>query len=244
MFLAVLGVGWWTYRSRWIALSAVFSFLLGLAWALSYDSSDSFLTLMPGWVIMAFWVGLGLEVVLVSLTRTRVRWQIWAMLLIVLIAGVPLLLHWPTQDLHQDRQAEDFLDHVLFTVDPDALVITVGDRATFSLWYARYGLQRRPDVIPLSRDLWDLPFYRRTVAHNHADLVQGTEQLSWENLVQSALVERPVYIVSASGPITDPSLVGQATDGDYNWRAINAPRATESGPASWTILQVQSAAEN
>lgn len=244
MSLALLGVGWWIRRSRWIALSALFSFFLGLAWALGYDSSDSFLTLTPGWVLLAFWVGLGLTVVLAWLAQARAGWLSWAMLLIVVIAGVPLFFHWPAQDIHQDRRAEGFLDHVLLAIDPDALVITVGDRATFSLWYARYGLQRRPDVIPLNRDLWDLPFYRRTVALSHPALGAGTEQLSWHDLVRSALAQRPVYVVSADGTIPGTSLFGKVGDGSYNWIATdaNAPRSIGPEFASWALWQLSSVA--
>ena len=197
--LALAGLGL-AFRSKpWLAAGAVASLLLGLIWAIGYDTSDSLLTLLPGWVIVALGAGLGLA----ALVRWLVAFRDWgpglAAALCMVVAVTPLALHWPTQDVHRDRQAEDFLAAIMETVDPEALVVTAGDRATFALWYGRYGLEQRLDVVPVSRDLWSLTSYRETVAATHPQLAGPQPPASFAALVQLAAGRRPVYLAQA-GP--------------------------------------------
>lgn len=192
--LALAGLALAIQRQAALALSAVLSLCLGLVWAIGYDTSDSALSLLPGWVLVAVFAGLGLSGLAAWLARRGRGMQFVTGLLCLAIALIPLARNWTPQDIHADRQAEDFLASVLQTVQPDALVITAGDRATFSLWYARYGLERRPDIIVVSRDLWQLASYRATVSKNHPPLAGRQPPADLATLVELALAERTVYL--------------------------------------------------
>jgi hypothetical protein len=83
------------------------------------------------------------------------------------------------------------------------VVLTAGDQATFALWYGRYGLGLRPDVIPIGRDLWALPSYRATVASQHPDLVGPAPPADWLDLLQAAGQQRPLFLAQAG--LADPA---------------------------------------
>ena len=138
---------------------------------------------------------------------------------------VPLVRYWPAQDLSHDRQAEDFIAAVLAAAEPEALVVTVGDRATFSLWYGRYGLGQRPDLAPISRDLWALDSYRRTVGHTHPELAGPQPPADWPTFLATAAAGHPVYLAQApdSGPPPGLAELGLPPNAPYVLSASIAP---------------------
>ena len=71
--LALAGLAWLWQSDRLIALGMLVSLALGLCWAIGYDTTDSLLTLLPGWVMIALWIGLGMVWLLNLLLRTGKR---------------------------------------------------------------------------------------------------------------------------------------------------------------------------
>lgn len=195
---ALLGLATLLQRNRWLAMALSSSLLLGLAWAIGYNTSDSLLTLLPGWVILALAVGVGTAVVIDHLAGVDLRLGLAAAWASMLLVTAPAVVRWPEQDLRHDHAAEQFYSQVLESVLPGAVVFTAGDRATFALWYGHYGLGLRPDVALVSRDLWALESYRTTVATHHPDLAGQSPPVDWIDLVQKASRERPLYLVQAS----------------------------------------------
>ena len=202
--LALAGLAWLWQADRSIALGMLASLVLGLVWAAGYDTSDSLLTLLPGWVMIGVWIGLGMAWLIAWLRRIGGRAALSAGLVGLAFLAVPLSINWTSHDLSNDRQAEDFVAGVFDAVEPDALLVTVGDRATFSVWYARYGLARRPDIIPVSRDLWALESYRETVATMHPALAGEPLPSELDALVATSLqLRRPVYLVQVGAVPVD-----------------------------------------
>ncbi len=199
---ALLGLATLFQRKRGLAVALSTSLLLGLAWAVGYDTSDSLLSLLPGWVILALTLGVGLATALDWLAGWNRRVAVAVALLSIALAAAPLALHWQGQNLHGDQAAEQFYSQVLQHAPADAVVLTSGDRATFALWYGRYGLGLRPDVTPVSRDLWSLPSYRATVASQHPDLAGPAPPSDWLNLLRAAGQQRPLYLAQAG--LADP----------------------------------------
>ena len=131
--LALAGLAWLWQADRFVALGMLVSLALGLCWAIGYDTTDSLLTLLPGWVMISLWIGLGMVWLLNLLQRIGRRAALATGLVGLALLAVPLTLNWTALDLSKDREAEDFLDAVLQAAEPDAMVLTVGDRATFAL---------------------------------------------------------------------------------------------------------------
>ncbi len=185
-------------RNRALAMALISSLLFGLIWAVGYNTSDSLFALLPGWVILAMAIGAGLAALLDGLAGWRPDVAVAAAILSVALAVAPLAMHWPQQNLRSDLAAEQFYSQVLQRVAPDAVVATVGDRSTFALWYGRYGLGLRPDVTPVSRDLWPLAGYREGVARNHPNVVGRAPPEAWPDLLDEAGRQRPLYLAQAA----------------------------------------------
>jgi hypothetical protein len=194
---ALFGLATLFQRNRPLAVAFSTSLLLGLVWAVGYNTSDSLLSLLSGWVIMALAVGVGVAAALDWLADRSLRAGLAAALLSLALAAAPLALYGQTQNLRSDQTAERFYSQVLEHAPAGALVLTAGDQATFALWYGRYGLGLRPDVIPVSRDLWALPSYRATVASQHPDLAGAAPPADWLDLLQAAGQQRPLYLAQA-----------------------------------------------
>ncbi len=76
------------------------------------------------------------------------------------------------------------------------MILVANDRPTFALWYAIYGLDQRPDVVPLNVNLYDFDWYRASLQRHPAqlpaaDAYGGAPTL--ERLVQEIARQRPLY---------------------------------------------------
>ena len=236
--LALAGLAWLWQADRFVALGMLVSLALGLSWAIGYDTTDSLLTLLPGWVMIALWIGLGMVWLLNLLQRIGRRAALATGLVGLALLAVPLTLNWAALDLSKDREAEDFLDAVLQAAEPDAIVLTVGDRATFALWYARYGLDRRPDIIPVSRDLWALESYRRTVGTTHPALAGREPPSELISLLSSLLQHRrAVYLAQVSEVSADLAEPPLLRGSPYRLRreALVLPSDTSAGWVLWRL---------
>lgn len=240
--LALYGIGLVWRRQRWIVVGGGLSLFLITAWAVGYDASDSLWPLVQAWLLIALAAGLGL----VGLTRRLAASFRWgrpvALAICLALLVIPLLAYWQDQDLRRDQEAELFLAATWQSVEPDALVVAAGDRATFSLWYARYGRYDRPDVIVVSRDLWPLASYRETVARAHPELAGDELPDTLADLLALSVRDRPVYLVRAPGPpaassgTPDPPLVP-----GHDWvPAVAAGLSQTPGPGVlWRLREEQ-----
>jgi hypothetical protein len=232
------GVAWLWQVQRSIAVGMLTSLALGVAWAAGYDTTDSLLTLLPGWVMIGTWIGLGAAWCLDRLRRVDYRAAMAMSLAGLLLLMVPLAANWSDHDLSKDDEAEKFIADLLLTVEPDALVITIGDHATFALWYARYGLEQRPDIIPLSRELWTQSSYRQTVADTHPMLAGGRLTTELDALLVASLQQhRPVYLVQAGASPEDSTTLGLPEELlDYLREERTVP--SSEGSLGWTLWRL------
>jgi hypothetical protein len=223
---ALLGLATLFTRNRPLAAGLSISLLLGLIWAIGYNTSDSSLTLLSGWVILALALGAGVDALLDWLAGWKRGAGLAAALLSIALALTPLALYWRQQDLRHDQQAEQFYSRVMQHAATGALVLTVGDRATFALWYGHYGLGLRPDLALVSRDLWPLSSYRDTVTSQYPDLAGPAPPADLADLLRQNAARRPLYLAQAgqaehelppvvAGYRLEPALPG---DGWTLWR--------------------------
>ncbi len=185
---------WW-----WTTLLVA---LVYTAYAIGYNAADSSVYLIPAWAVACLWLAQGVAWIAQRLAAWR--GQRWAVVgLIVMALGLPLSAaarHWPQMDLSSDRAARDFVETALATAAPNAVILVSGDEPTFALWYARYGLQQRPDLIPVNVHLYGFPWYQASLLRQHPVLAavapEGTlPQL--EDFVAEAVRRWPLYRAGA-----------------------------------------------
>jgi hypothetical protein len=129
--------------SRRAAPVAVATFLYG-AFAITYNTADSDLYLIPVWVLSAGYLGVGLATALESQASHMRRAMVGAvasLAVVAMIAG-----GWPKHDLSRDYSASAFAEDILSSLSPDAILLTHADAHTFTLWYYRLVRGWRKDV--------------------------------------------------------------------------------------------------
>jgi len=204
--LALLGLwrldlrrhAWW----RATMLAALAYTFVGIG----YNTTDSYVYLLPAWAALAPALAAGIEWMLDKAAaagggRSGVRGGgrgltvIAVALLALLLVGASLAANWRTHDLRRDAAARDWVAAALDEAAPGAVIVSAGDRTTFALWYAVYGLGRRPDVALLNANLFGFDWYRATLRETHADVFADLPEPppTLEALLPALAAQRPLY---------------------------------------------------
>jgi hypothetical protein len=187
-------------RFDWFGLTYVF--LLSL-YAMLYVTIDSYLYLIAAAVLFALWMARGAFVTLQALqdwagSRPGPGVTLIGVAIIALLPVLSLVTGFHAMDLSADYEAYAFADGVLQAADADAVVISDGDEQTFSLWYLRYGLRRRQDVMVVDRRLLAFDWYREGIAKLHSELATVTEahdaQSAITILIQGVPRDHPIHL--------------------------------------------------
>jgi Protein O-mannosyl-transferase TMEM260-like len=179
--------------------------LIGLAfsiYAIGYGTRDSYVYLVPVWTVAALWLAAGLAwgaEAVASAKFSRRALRLLRIPLLLVLVGLPVLSlarYWDRMDLSGDHEARDWMAEALNGADPGGIILTSGDRTTFALWYALYGLKLRPDLTPVNVSLYAYPWYQRALVDHHSTLTRYARDgalPSLEQLVTDAGKERPIY---------------------------------------------------
>ena len=197
----ILGLNDLWERDRRLAISTLLTFALYSAYAILYDTTDSYVYLIPAVAVLVLWVGHGLYWVLTSVAPgLELRWGQWSTVVLVVLVAVlsvgGLPWRWTSQDLSADTAAMDYARAALRDADPDALIVVEGDAHTFSLWYARYGLRSRKDVAVVNDAMLSYDWYRTVLEKYHPDVMQAPAGLFISDLFSLLAANadrRPVY---------------------------------------------------
>ncbi len=193
------------YRHAWWRVTM----LVALAYTIvgiGYNTTDSYVYLLPAWAALAPALGAGIEWILDKAAvagrgRGGVRRSgkiltgIAVALLALLLVGASLAANWRTHDLSRDAAARDWVAAALAEAEPRAVIVSAGDRTTFALWYAVYGLGQRPDVALLNANLFGFDWYRATLRETHADVFADLPEPppALEALLPALAADRPLY---------------------------------------------------
>ena len=156
--LTLLGAGiWWAWRyARQALVWAAISAGCYAVYALGYRTADSFVYLLPIFVLAAIGVGLGANDIIGIIPIPYRQAAIWGSLgLIIVWAGVGGV----TVSLKGEQQAATFWRTVFAQAPADAVLLTYQDNHTFTLWYAQHVLQQRPDVTIVDTGLLGYDWY-------------------------------------------------------------------------------------
>jgi lipoprotein signal peptidase len=172
----------------WISAVSIF-------FALLYSTTDSFLYLLPAFLCFALWIGAGIcwFLDLASTKWPRFAPGLAALFLVFVLAQAAS--NWERVDASGDLRAEEFGAQALAALPADALVFARGDQAVFALWYFHFALGQRPDLVIISSDLLQFPWYVESLRVTYPGLdLPGT--LLFESSLSVANSERPNCTVS------------------------------------------------
>lgn len=147
-----------TWVGIWVALT-------NIIFSVGYDTSDSYIYLLPFFLVFAIWIGCGAG----DISRLLAQRNNWASLgtsaiLLVSFWGMAAI-NYPKIDLSRDHRTENFAKAAFAALPPQAIVVGQGDLALFSLWYYHFALKERPDIVVLGDGLLSSSWYI-DVLHN------------------------------------------------------------------------------
>jgi len=168
--------------------------------SIGYNSYDSEIYLIPVFIAVAFWIGLG-GAGLMKFLSHRVRWAspVAGILFIGYFIGFAAL-NLPKVDASQDREAETYGQALLAETPAQALLLTSEDESTFTLWYFQFVLSERPDLAILDTRLLSYDWYRNMLRSAYPSL----------SVPEHAGIATPYEIIAANAtrPICETSLSG------------------------------------
>jgi hypothetical protein len=145
--------------------------------AIGYNTTDSYLYLVPALVCLALWLGRALNWLL-SLQAPQQKWvpraKLAAAALFILAPLAAGAYRFPAMDLSQDRTVREFRDVVLSQAPPHALIQSQQDKHTFALWYLQHALGWRPDVDTVDLDLLGDDWYAEGVSRQLGVALPGS----------------------------------------------------------------------
>ncbi len=131
--------------------TALFLYLHGIGPS-RQDIWSSKVFFLPQYMLMALPIGLGLEFI-TRVFRDRIhnaKTRRWlgkaAICAVLLLPTLPLLRHWPDNNLHNYWYANDHGRNILASTLPEAIIFPSGDHSTFPLIYLTQVEGLRPDV--------------------------------------------------------------------------------------------------
>ena len=162
--------------------------------AIGYNTADLYAYLLPAFLALAIWLGLGLATALASLHQKK-----WPFAAQVAVCGGLMLtivfnavLELPSVDASRDRAAEQFGELVMNVAPPGALLFTHADRDTFATWYFHFALGRRPDLAVIAEPLLIFDWYRTNLQATYPDLVMPNQPSGGWREALAGLNPRPI----------------------------------------------------
>ena len=185
LVLAVVGLTLVWEAVRGFAVASLLSIVLVTAYAITYDTPDSFLYLIPAFLIVALWMGVGSAALLAAaqeqLPRVRRRFRrfpgshptqvVLALAILLAVPGFSALANYGGMNLHGDRRASTFAELAFQEAGPGAVIATDRTAEIFSLWYQSYIEDRDADVLVVSVNHLQFDWYWDDIRRQSPDRV-------------------------------------------------------------------------
>lgn len=167
VFLGLIGLWFWWNKDRTFCGFLVILVATASIYAIGYNTTDSYVYLIPAFLVIALWLGKGVSWVLAALKEHPGRMARQAFLLSsCAFLLLPLLSpagNYKALDLSSDHTASAYGTEVLRTVPAKAVILADTDPHTFALWYFHYAEGVRPDVVILNVTLLQYDWYRENI---------------------------------------------------------------------------------
>jgi hypothetical protein len=211
--LALLGVWRGLETNRRFTLFGLTYVVLLSGYAMLYVTYDSYLYLIPAAITIALWMARGAIIALHGLqdwAKSAPRRRLVTAAAVLILVTLPvksIITRFRDMDLSTDHEAYAFAENVLEAAAPNAIVVSDGDTQTFPLWYVRYGLKKRRDIIVVDRRLLAFDWYRDDMASQHAELAmlartRGAREAT-AILVEDDRLQRPIHLTYSDDFLLD-----------------------------------------
>ena len=159
-------------RKKHRHLAVLGTVVLYAVYAFGYNTTDAAVFLLPGLLLLVLPLADALTLIEAGGKAQKAYGRYARKGLVLLLPLALLMLNFNGLDLSDDWQARRVAEGALNEAPPGALLLTTGDRATFSLWYLHYVEGQRPDVVVVDSNLLAFDWYRQRMGQRHPSLGQ------------------------------------------------------------------------
>jgi hypothetical protein len=157
-----------------------------------YDTWDYLGYLLPAFMVIAVWIGLGMGTIWNYRPRQLPLGQI--MVVLIMIAGLGRAVdQYPSIDPRRDKNAHAYAEHYLMDAPKNAILVTREDGDTFPLWAYHHGLGWREDLAIVVGPLWHFEWYQDNIQITYSDVIfpSSNEELT-PDIILAINSDRPV----------------------------------------------------
>ena len=186
LWLAPLGIASLRRRDAALCFLLLYVWIANISYAINYSISDIYVYYIPSYVITTAFVAEGASATLrwlwkrLNLSTERQEHYLPLIAIVILaLSFLHLSLHYGETDKSGNYLESDFAANILKSAPPNAIIIT-GNMTIESLWYRRFVLGERGDVVLINRDMLygsNLPYmawYRDHILQMYPDLYRST----------------------------------------------------------------------
>lgn len=158
--LAIVGATFVYELGRGFLIASAASGMLVISYAVGYDTVDSFLYLIPIFMLLGVFAGVGMAGLLSAVQRTAtarglIEWPRWrdGLIAVAILAAVPgfsVFANYSELDLSDDREAQQYAVDSFMTAGRGSVILATEAGPIFSLWYQTYVAAPEADVLVIS----------------------------------------------------------------------------------------------
>jgi hypothetical protein len=168
--LGLAGLAWLNRHDKPLALAGSLTFALVSVFALGYNTTDSYILLLPASALLALWGAVGWARLLARLERRGSAAARGAAIFGFVLPSLLLVGGYAAADASSDTSAAAFGQQVLISAPPQAIVVSRSDPYSSALWYTHYVEGIRPDVAVVDADLLEYPWYTEALLRHEHEL--------------------------------------------------------------------------
>ena len=202
----------WAGRSSLVVVQLVAIALL-VVYAVTYRTVDSFIYLIPAFMLFSIWMAAGALRLLAGIGELRRalpflrfarRGVIAGVIVVAIFVAVPgfsLATNYGRLDLSDDREASNYVEAAFDAMGPEPIVFTRTEETVFSLWYQSYVAQTERAVMPVSVPHIVFDWYWDDLAQQFPERMPDSRPPGAQDRV-SAIIDhnlglRPIYEADA-----------------------------------------------
>jgi hypothetical protein len=188
-----------------------------VVYSLAYNTSDSYVYLIPSYLVFSLWIARGASYLLreflpwIAKRRDdpsiRTHLERLTSLALLILPMILLGTNLRAVDLSEDKEAHDYALQVFADTPSDALIIADTDAHIFSLWYVRYVEASEPEAVVVAKGLFHYRWYRDTLSWHYPQIfVPSGDDDPYALLfafIDANLPQRPIYLTDPDDLIMD-----------------------------------------